>query len=174
MTVEEMERRFFELKGKLDVGAITDPEFKTEVEKLKLQDADGRWWMLGAQSGKWYSFDGARWLPGKRPVEPPPPPPPPPPATVPVALEPPPVPAPSAAQEIAPAPAPATVEPTAIEMPLTSLSQAAQLPSQTLYESEPAATVTPPASALPLLPEHPTPPVAAPGGPRLYSVRKSE
>ncbi|HEX7594364.1 MAG TPA: tetratricopeptide repeat protein [Anaerolineae bacterium] len=161
MTVEEMERRFFELKGKLDVGAITDPEFKTEAEKLKFQDADGRWWMLGAQSGKWYSFDGTRWLPGKRPVEPPPPPPPPP-ATAPVALEPPPVPAPSAAQEIALAPAPSTMEPIVIEMPPVPVPQAAPLPSQALYETEPAATVTPPAPAPQPLPEHVAQPSAAP------------
>ncbi len=75
MTVEEMERRFFELKGKLDVGTIDDVQFKTEIEKLKFQDKDGHWWMIGAQSGKWYTFDGARWLPGKPPVEPAAPPP---------------------------------------------------------------------------------------------------
>ncbi len=74
MNVEEMERHFFELKGKLDVGAITEAEFKAEIEKLKFQDKQGRWWMIGAQSGKWYTFDGVRWIPGKPPVEPSPPP----------------------------------------------------------------------------------------------------
>ena len=78
MTVEEMERRFFELKGKLDVGAITEIDFKAEIEKLKFQDKQSRWWMIGAQSGKWYTFDGTRWLPGKPPIEPVEPPAPPP------------------------------------------------------------------------------------------------
>ncbi|MCL4393449.1 MAG: hypothetical protein M1482_01285 [Chloroflexi bacterium] len=74
MNVEEMERRFFELKGKLDVGTIDEAEFKTQIEKLKFQDKDGHWWMIGAQSGKWYTFDGARWLPGKPPKPTPSPP----------------------------------------------------------------------------------------------------
>src|SRR5512135_3533575 len=112
MTVEEMERHFFEIKGKLDVGAITEVDFKAEIEKLKFQDKQGHWWMIGAQSGKWYTFDGARWLPGKPPIEtaePPPPPPPPPPT--PPAAEPtqPQITAPAvetAAQEIPPTPTP--------------------------------------------------------------------
>ncbi|MBI5032085.1 MAG: tetratricopeptide repeat protein [Chloroflexi bacterium] len=67
MSVESLERKFFELKGKLDVGVITEEQFKSEVEKLRFQDSTGRWWMIGAQSGKWYSFDGARWIPGTPP-----------------------------------------------------------------------------------------------------------
>ena len=69
MPVAEMERRFYELKGKLDVGAIGEEEFKAEVERLRFQDAQNRWWMIGAQSGKWYVYDGTRWLPGQPPAE---------------------------------------------------------------------------------------------------------
>lgn len=69
MTVEEMERRFYELKGRLDVGAITEEQFKSEIEKLRFQDAQNRWWMIGAQSGKWYTFDGTRWIPSQPPAE---------------------------------------------------------------------------------------------------------
>jgi tetratricopeptide (TPR) repeat protein len=67
MIVEELERKFFELKGKLDVGVVTEEQFKSEVEKLRFQDNQNRWWMLGAQSGKWYSYDGTRWIPGQPP-----------------------------------------------------------------------------------------------------------
>src|SRR5512142_2124362 len=70
MNVAEMERRFFELKGKYDVGAVGEAEFKTEIEKLRFQDSQNRWWMIGAQSGRWYVFDGERWIPGKPPEEP--------------------------------------------------------------------------------------------------------
>ncbi len=76
MSVAEMERRFYELKGKLDVGAIREDEFKAEIEKLRFQDAQNRWWMIGAQSGKWYMYDGTRWIPGQPPEQPPLPPPP--------------------------------------------------------------------------------------------------
>ncbi len=69
MSVEELERRFYELKGRLDVGAIGQDEFKREIEKLRFQDSQERWWMIGAQSGKWYYFDGARWIPGQPPAE---------------------------------------------------------------------------------------------------------
>jgi tetratricopeptide (TPR) repeat protein len=78
MPVAEMERRFYELKGKLEVGAISEEDFKTEVEKLRFQDAQDRWWMIGAQSGKWYMYNGTRWIPGvppsESPVSAPPPP----------------------------------------------------------------------------------------------------
>ncbi len=78
MAVAEMERRFYELKGKLDLGAMSEEDFKTEVEKLRFQDAQNRWWMIGAQSGKWYMYSGSRWIPGvppsESPVSSPPPP----------------------------------------------------------------------------------------------------
>lgn len=69
MIVEEMERKFFELKGKLDVGVVREDEFKAQVQKLRFQDKQGRWWMLGAQSGKWYVYDGMRWIPGQPPTD---------------------------------------------------------------------------------------------------------
>lgn len=67
MTLAQMQARFFELKGKLAVGQISDQEFKHELEKLRFQDPHGRWWMIGAQSGRWYYYDGARWLLGDPP-----------------------------------------------------------------------------------------------------------
>lgn len=67
MSVAELEKKFFELKGKLEVGVITEDEFKAQVGKLRFQDAQSCWWMIGAQSGKWYSFDGLRWVPGTPP-----------------------------------------------------------------------------------------------------------
>jgi len=69
MIVEDMERHFFELKGKLDVGVITEEQFKAQVQQLRFQDKQGRWWMLGAQSGKWYAYDGTRWIPGQPPID---------------------------------------------------------------------------------------------------------
>lgn len=65
MTLAQMESRFFELKGKLAVGQITDDEFKREMENLRFQDQQGNWWMIGAQSGRWYYYDGSRWLLGQ-------------------------------------------------------------------------------------------------------------
>lgn len=67
MTLAQMQARFFELKGKLAVGQISEQDFKHELEKLRFQDSHGRWWMIGAQSGRWYYYDGARWLLGDPP-----------------------------------------------------------------------------------------------------------
>ena len=65
MTLAQMESRFFELKGKLAVGQLTEDEFKREMENLRFQDRQGNWWMIGAQSGRWYYYDGTRWLLGQ-------------------------------------------------------------------------------------------------------------
>lgn len=67
MTLAQMQARFFELKGKLAIGQITEEDFKRELEKLRFQDTHGRWWMIGAQSGRWYYYDGTRWLLGDPP-----------------------------------------------------------------------------------------------------------
>lgn len=172
MTVEEMERRFFELKGKLDVGTIDDIQFKSEIEKLKFQDKDGHWWMIGAQSGKWYTFDGARWLPGKPPVEPAPSPPPAPRAEPPPAYTPPSA-SPSLAPDLPPViplvPPPRPDQPTAPLQPPGDWQTPAQ-PWNPPPPSVPAPSFTPapsePAPADSALPQQaPTP--AAPSVPGL-------
>ena len=62
MEFKEAEERFYELKGRLDAGVISQEEFKAQVEGLKVQDSQGRYWMIGVQSGKWYFYDGTRWV----------------------------------------------------------------------------------------------------------------
>jgi tetratricopeptide (TPR) repeat protein/Tol biopolymer transport system component len=67
MNIKEIERRFHELEKKLKTGAISGAEFEAEVKKLQFQDDTGRYWMIGAQSGKWYFYDGSQWVPGEPP-----------------------------------------------------------------------------------------------------------
>lgn len=67
MIVENLEKQFFELKGKLDLGVLTAEQFKAQVDKLRFQDTLNRWWMIGAQSGRWYMYDGVRWVPSQPP-----------------------------------------------------------------------------------------------------------
>ncbi len=122
MSVEEMERRFFELKGRLEVGAITEQNFKQEIEQLRFQDAAGHWWMIGAQSGKWYYYDGVRWIPGRPPQLPASPPPPPPrpeaPSPRPIAQRPP-TPQPQAARPANPSrPAPVPPQGVSLSVPV--------------------------------------------------------
>lgn len=61
------ESRYFELKGRLDAGAITQQEFEKRLRELLVTDAGGRTWTIGAQTGQWYYADGENWVPGTPP-----------------------------------------------------------------------------------------------------------
>ncbi len=83
MNFQEAEKIYKDLKAQHAAGKLNDAAFEAEAGKLRLQDAQGRWWQIGVQSGEWYMHDGHKWLKAKPPVAPPPPsePPPPPPVT---------------------------------------------------------------------------------------------
>ena len=67
MNVEEIERRFHILQERLKTGAISQAEFEAEANELQFQDDTGRYWMIGAQSGRWYFYDGSQWVPAEPP-----------------------------------------------------------------------------------------------------------
>ncbi|MBC7317628.1 MAG: hypothetical protein H5T70_14495, partial [Chloroflexi bacterium] len=56
-------------------GALSDEEYLAQVERLMLRDADGRWWTIGARTGKWYVSQGGAWVEAEPPIPAPPPPP---------------------------------------------------------------------------------------------------
>ena len=62
MTFDELESKYYELKGKHAGGLLSDEEFLADVEKLSLQDEQGRWWMIGAKTGKWYVSQEGEWV----------------------------------------------------------------------------------------------------------------
>lgn len=53
---------FNTLKSKFQAGEISRQEFIDEMKKLRIKDDQGRFWMIGAQTGKWYFFDGKDWI----------------------------------------------------------------------------------------------------------------
>jgi hypothetical protein len=53
---------YFKLRGQLATGRITQAQFDAALKDLMIQDAQGRWWMIGAESGKWYVHEGAAWV----------------------------------------------------------------------------------------------------------------
>lgn len=59
---ENAERKFFKLKGQFAAGRVTSSELDAALQDLVIEDAQGRYWMLGADSGKWYVHDGAAWI----------------------------------------------------------------------------------------------------------------
>jgi hypothetical protein len=65
----EAERRFYELKGRLDAGLITPAAFEAAARQLTLRDATGRLWTLGVQTGNWYYAAGSTWVQAQPPAE---------------------------------------------------------------------------------------------------------
>ena len=53
---------FEALKVKFQSGTISRQQFIDEMKKLRVKDEEGRYWMIGAQTGKWYFFDGRDWV----------------------------------------------------------------------------------------------------------------
>jgi len=61
MNFQETETKYKELRAQHSAGKLNDADFEAEVGKLRLQDAQGRWWQIGVQSGEWYVYDGQKW-----------------------------------------------------------------------------------------------------------------
>ena len=59
---QEVVETFSGLKTKFQAGEISRQQFIDEMKKLRLKDDQGRYWMIGAQTGKWYYFDGNDWV----------------------------------------------------------------------------------------------------------------
>jgi hypothetical protein len=58
------EDQYFKLKGQLSTGRITQEEFEQQMRDLMVEDSKGRYWMLGADTGKWYVHQGDDWIEG--------------------------------------------------------------------------------------------------------------
>ena len=72
MNFQELESKYYELKGKHAAGKLSDKEFLTEVEKLSLQDEQGWWWTIEARTGQWYVFQEGEWVEAEPPRTAPP------------------------------------------------------------------------------------------------------
>jgi LysM repeat protein len=62
MDFQDLQRRYDELREQFDAGKISEEEFRDELGGLQLKDEQGRYWTIGARSGKWYHFDGRSWV----------------------------------------------------------------------------------------------------------------
>jgi len=58
----QINEAFDALKARFQAGEIPRQEFIDEMKKLRIRDDEGRFWMIGAQTGKWYYFDGKDWI----------------------------------------------------------------------------------------------------------------
>jgi hypothetical protein len=66
---KDVETAFRSLRRQFREKEISRREFIDRLKKLRLRDSQGRFWMIGAQSGKWYFFDGRDWIPSDPPAE---------------------------------------------------------------------------------------------------------
>lgn len=65
---KNIEKEFLKLKHKYRHEKISEREFKDRLKRLRLNDKNGRCWTIGARSGKWYFFDGKKWVESKPPT----------------------------------------------------------------------------------------------------------
>ena len=57
-----VERDYSALKAQLTAGQMTREQFEAALQKLMVQDDSGRYWMMGAESGRWYVYDNQKWV----------------------------------------------------------------------------------------------------------------
>jgi len=62
MDFQQAEDRFKQLKAQFAAGRLSEPEFKTQLEGLMIQDEQGSWWMIGYETERWYRHDGKDWV----------------------------------------------------------------------------------------------------------------
>ena len=67
MDFAQVETKYRELKREYDTGAITEEEFKAQLEELMIEDEEGKWWIIGYETGQWYYHDGEKWVQGEPP-----------------------------------------------------------------------------------------------------------
>jgi hypothetical protein len=60
---------FESLRVRFQGGEISRQAFIDEMKKLRIRDGEGRFWMIGAQTGKWYYFDGKDWVQSEPPTQ---------------------------------------------------------------------------------------------------------
>lgn len=64
---KQVEKEFSLLKKEFEKKEISDREFKDRLKKLRLKDDRGKCWTIGAQTGKWYYFNGSSWVESQPP-----------------------------------------------------------------------------------------------------------
>ena len=64
-SLKEIETAFRKLKESYQNGSIDEAKYKETLEKMKFNDDQRRYWTIGAQTGKWYYYNGSSWVEDK-------------------------------------------------------------------------------------------------------------
>jgi hypothetical protein len=59
---KDVEVVFSRMKRRFRDGEISQREFIDGLKQLRIKDEEGRFWMIGPKSGKWYYFEGKDWV----------------------------------------------------------------------------------------------------------------
>jgi hypothetical protein len=54
-------KRFASLKADFEAGKLSAESFRSALEELRFEDADGTWWQI-AEDGRWLKWDGSQWV----------------------------------------------------------------------------------------------------------------
>jgi len=65
----EAEATFSLLRERFEQKKISPQEFADSLKQLRIKDDEGRFWVIGAQSGKWYAFEKGEWIEAKPPSQ---------------------------------------------------------------------------------------------------------
>lgn len=65
----EVEATFALLREKFQAQKITPQEFSDSLRQLRIKDDEGRFWVIGAESGKWYAYENGEWTERKPPSQ---------------------------------------------------------------------------------------------------------
>jgi hypothetical protein len=65
----EAEATFSILRDKFKDKKISQKEFSDSLKQLRIKDDEGRFWVIGAQSGNWYAFENGEWVEAKPPSQ---------------------------------------------------------------------------------------------------------
>ena len=68
MDFSQVDAEFRKLKAQYDAGTLSEADFKARLQDLMVQDEQGRWWMIGYESGQWYVHDGEKWVRSEPPI----------------------------------------------------------------------------------------------------------
>jgi hypothetical protein len=65
----EAEASFSRLLARFQEQKITPQEFSDSLKRLRIKDDEGRFWVIGARSGKWYAYENGDWVEAKPPSQ---------------------------------------------------------------------------------------------------------
>lgn len=68
MEFTAVETQFKELKRQFEAGMLTEEDLRSQLQALMIQDQEGKWWMIGYESGQWHYHDGEQWVQSEPPA----------------------------------------------------------------------------------------------------------